>query len=166
MTGAVVDPIWLDLMTAVLFWVLVNVPLWKGLFAMCTWTKQLARASGLFAFGLVLASCSNDQNAFFETRDVQLTQGYRWQKLAKCRPARQGSQALPITTSDGRRVVCYILVPPRESQAEAAPEGPQDGTEQSVAKRMASDGDVNSAPPAPLDDSTNAQGVSWEFSNF
>ena len=133
-------------------------------------TKQCARAAGLFAFGVVLASCSNSQTAFFETRNAQLSQGYSWQKLDKCRPARQGSQALPVTTSDGRRVVCYTLAPPKEPQAGAAPEKPQTGTNQilaqSAAQSIASDDSVNSAPPVPVDSGTNAPGVSWEFSNF
>ena len=137
-------------------------------------TKQFARTSGLFAFGVVLASCSNNQNAFLETVDAQLAQGYSWQKLAKCRPARQGSQALPVTTSDGSRVVCYTLAPPKESQAGAAPEKPQAGPNQravqsaaqSAAQSMASDDSVNSAPPAAVDNSTNAPSVSWNFSNF
>ena len=133
-------------------------------------TKQFARTAGLFAFGVVLASCSNNQISFFETRDAQLTQGYSWQKLGKCRPARQGSQALPVTTSDGRRVVCYTLAPPKEPQAGAAPEKPQAGNDQSAAQSMvpsmASDNSVNSASPAAVDNSTNAPGVSWNFSNF
>jgi hypothetical protein len=133
-------------------------------------TNQFARTAGLFAFGVVMASCSNNQIAFFETRDAQLTQGYSWQKLGKCRSARQGSQALPVTTSDGRRVVCYTLVPPKESQAGAAPEKPQAGPNQNVAQSaapsMASDDSVNSAPPVAVDNSTNAPGVIWNFSNF
>ena len=129
-------------------------------------TKQFARAIGLFAFCVVLASCSNNQNAFFKTRDAQLAQGYSWQKLAKCRAARQGSQALPITYNDGRRVVCYTLVPSKKSQAVTAQEKLQAGSDQSVAQSMASDDSLNSAPPAAGDNSTNALGVSWEFSNF
>ena len=129
-------------------------------------TKQFARAAGLFAFGVVLASCSYNQNAFFESRDTQLAQGYSWQKLAKCRPARQGSQALPITTSDGRRVVCYTLAPSKNSQAFSAPEKPQVGTNQSAARSVASTDSIKSAPPVAVDNSTNAPGVSWEFSNF
>ena len=133
-------------------------------------TKQCARAAGLFAFGMVLASCSNSQTAFFETRDAQLSQGYSWQKLDKCRPARQGSQALPVTTNNGKRIVCYTLAPPEKPQAGTAPEKPQTGTNQSAAQSaaqsMASDDSVNSAPPVPVDSGTNAPGVSWEFSNF
>ena len=129
-------------------------------------TKQFARAAGLFAFGVVLASCSYNQNAFFESRDTQLAQGYSWQKLAKCRPARQGSQALLITTSDGRRVVCYTLTPSKNSQAVSAPEKPQVSTNQSAARSVASTDSKKSAPPAAVDNSTNATGVSWKFSNF
>ena len=133
-------------------------------------TKQCARAAGLFAFGVVLTSCSNSQTAFFETRDAQLSQGYSWQKLDKCRPARQGSLALPITTNNGKRIVCYTLAPPKKPKAGAAPEKPQTGTNQilaqSAAQSIASDDSVNSAPPVPVDSGTNAPGVSWEFSNF
>ena len=129
-------------------------------------TKQCARAAGLFAFGVVLASCSNSQTAFFETRDAQLSQGYSWQKLDKCRPARQGSQALPITTNNGKRIVCYTLAPPKKPQAGAASEKPPAGPNQSAAPSMASDDSVNNTPPAAVDSGTNAPGVSWEFSNF
>ena len=133
-------------------------------------TKQCARAAGLFAFGVVLASCSNSQTAFFETRDAQLSQGYSWQKLDKCRPARQGSQALPVTTNNGKRIVCYTLAPPKKPQAAAAPEKSQTGTNQSAAQSaaqsIASDDRVNSAPPVPVDSGTNAPGISWEFANF
>jgi hypothetical protein len=133
-------------------------------------TKQCARAAGLFAFGMVLASCSNSQTAFFETRDAQLSQGYSWQKLDICRPARQGSQALPVTTNNGKQIVCYTLAPPTKPQAGAAPEKPQTGTNQSAAQSteqsIASDDSINSAPPVPVDIGTNAPGVSWKFSNF
>ena len=137
---------------------------------MCMKKKQFARATSLFVFGVVLASCSNSQTAFFETRDAQLSQGYSWQKLDKCRPARQGSQALPVTTNNGKRIVCYTLAPPKKPQVGAAPEKPQTGTNLSAAQRaaqnIASDDSVNSAPPVPVDSGTNAPGVSWEFSNF
>ena len=124
-------------------------------------TKKRARAAGLFAFGVVLASCSNSQTAFFETRDAQLSQGYSWQKLDKCRLARQGSQALPVTTNNGKRIVCYTLAPPEKPQT-----GTNQSAAQSSAQSMESDDSVNSAPPVPVDSGTNAPGVSWEFSNF
>ena len=120
-------------------------------------TKQCTRVAGLFAFGVVLASCSNSQTAFFETRDAQLALGYNWQKLDKCRPARQGSQALPVATNNGKRIVCYTLAPPKKLQT---------GTNQSATQSIASDDSVNRAPPVPVDSGTNAPGVSWEFSNF
>ena len=129
-------------------------------------TNQFARATGLFVFGVVLASCSNSNNAFFETRDAQLSQGYSWQKLAKCRPPQQGSQALPVITSDGKRVVCYTLSPSEKPQAVAALEKPPAGTDQSTAQSMASDDSVSNTPPAAVNSGTNAPGVSWEFSNF
>ena len=145
---------------------LFSISLLGGLFVMRMMTKQCARAAGLFAFGVVLASCSNSQTAFFETRDAQLSQGYSWQKLDKCRPARQGSQALPVTTSDGKRIVCYTLAPPKKPQAGADLEKPQTGTNQSAAQSIASNESVNSAPSVPLESGANAPGVSWEFSNF
>ena len=149
---------------------LFSIPLLEGLFVMRMMTKQCARAAGLFAFGVALASCSTSQIAFFESRDAQLLQGYSWQKLDKCRPARQGSQALPITTNNGKRIVCYTLAPPKKPQFGAAPEKPQTGTNQSAAQRaaqnIASDDSVNSAPPVPVDSGTNAPDVSWKFSNF
>ena len=143
MRGAVADSIRLAVMLAILFWGLFGILLSRGFFVMRIMTKQFATAAGLFAFGLVLASCSNNQNAFFETRDAQLTQGYSWQKLSKCRPARQGSQSLPITYSDGRRVVCYTLVPSKESKNFTALGKPQARTDQSAAQSSASGESVN-----------------------
>ena len=128
--------------------------------------KQFARATGLFVFGVVLASCSNSQTAFFETKDAQRSQGYSWQKLDKCRPPRQGAQVLPVTTNNGKRIVCYTLAPPKKPQAGAASEKPPAGPNQSAAPSMASDDSVNNTPPAAVDSGTNAPGVSWEFSNF
>jgi hypothetical protein len=120
-------------------------------------TKQFTRAAGLFVFGVVLASCSNNQSAFFETRDAQLSQGYSWQKLTRCRPPQQGSQALPVITSDGRRVVCYTLSPS---------EKPPAGADQSSTPSTASNYRVNNTPPVAMDSGTNAPGVSWKFTNF
>ena len=128
--------------------------------------KQFVRATGLFIFGVVLASCSNSQTAFFKTRDAQLSQGYSWQKLDKCRPARQGAQALPVFTSDGKRIVCYTLAPPKKPQAGAASEKPPADPNQSATPSMASDDSVSNTPPVAVDSGTNTPGVSWEFSNF
>jgi hypothetical protein len=128
-----------------------------GGFVLHVMTKLVARATGLLVFGVVLASCSDSQNAFFETRDAQVSQGYSWQMLAECRPAQQGSQALPVITSDGKRIVCYTLSPL---------EKPPTGTNQSAAQSMVSDDSVNNALPAAVDSGANAPGINWEFSNF
>ena len=48
----------------------------------------------LIAF-MMLASCSSSQHAFFAQRDALISQGYTWQKLERCRPAKEDALVDP-----------------------------------------------------------------------
>ena len=109
-----------------------------------------AKYAGIFVTCVVLTSCSSGQNAFFAKRDALISQGYTWQKLDRCRPAKEDALSFPIVTTDGRKLVCYKLIPP------------QNGTAASVAAK-------NAAAPSPTTTPINSSGTSgviWDFSNF
>ena len=72
-----------------------------------------AKFAGVFLTCILLGSCSSNQNAFFEQSDVLISQGYTWQKLDRCRPPKEDALSIPIIRSDGRKLVCYQLAPPR-----------------------------------------------------
>ena len=82
-----------------------------------TKTNHTATSAVMFLCCAMLASCSSGQNAFFAERDALISHGYKWQKLDKCRPAVKDTPAMPITVSNGRKLVCYTLVPPQAGAA-------------------------------------------------
>ena len=119
---------------------------------------------GIFVICMMLSSCSSGQNAFFAQSNALLSQGYTWQKLDRCRPVKGDALSIPVIRSDGRKLVCFKLVPP------------QNGTAASVAATILA---INSAtqtpatsPPAAIaparkiDESSVASGIIWNFSNF
>ena len=83
-------------------------------------TNHTATSAVMFLCCAMLASCWSGQNAFFAERDALISQGYKWQKLDKCRPATKDTPAMPITVSNGRKLVCYTLVPPQAGAAAAS----------------------------------------------
>ena len=109
-----------------------------------------AKYTGLFITCVVLASCSSGQNAFFAQRDAQISQGYTWQKLDRCRPPKDDALSFPIFATDGRKLVCYKLIPPQNVIAASI-----------AAKSPA-------APPRAItqNNSSGTSGVIWDFSNF
>ena len=109
-----------------------------------------AKYAGLFATCVVLASCSSGQNAFFAQRDAQISQGYTWQKLDRCRPAKEDVQSFPIVAIDGRRLVCFKLTPP------------QNGIAASAAVKFSATPSLATTP----NNSSGTSGVMWDFSNF
>ena len=136
-------------------------------------TKQTASPAVMFLFCAMLASCSSGQNAFFAERDVLMSQGYKWQKLDKCRPATKFTPAMPITVSDGRKLVCYTMVPP---QAGAAPSSlpAADDSQTALSKPKATTITPAITPgrtPAttsavPAGPPTDTSGIIWYFSYF
>ena len=106
--------------------------------------------AGIFVTCVVLASCSSGQNAFFAQRDAEISQGYTWQKLDRCRPAKEDALSFPVVAADGRRLVCYKLTPP------------QNGTAASVAVKNPATPPLATTP----NNSSGTSGVVWDFSNF
>ena len=109
-----------------------------------------AQYAGIFFTCVVLTSCTSGQNAFFAERDALISQGYTWQKLDKCRPAKEDALSFPIVANDGRKLVCYKLIPP------------QNGTAASVAANNPAAPSLATTP----NDSSGTSGVIWDFSNF
>ena len=109
-----------------------------------------AKYVGIFVTCVVLASCSSGQNAFFAQRDAEISQGYTWQKLDRCRPAKEDALSFPVVATDGRRLVCYKLTPP------------QNGTTASVAVKNPATPSLATTP----NNSSGTSGVIWDFSNF
>ena len=109
-----------------------------------------AKFAGIFVTCSLLASCSSDQNAFFAQRDVLISQGYTWQKLDRCRSPQEDVLSFPVVANDGRKLVCYKLIPPRNgTAADVAAESPADPS-----------------PATTADNSSGTSGVIWNFSNF
>ena len=79
-----------------------------------------AKYAGIFVTCMMLASCSSSQNAFFTQRNALMSQGYTWQKLDRCRPAKEDALSIPVIGPDGRKLVCYILAPPQSDVAATA----------------------------------------------
>ena len=136
-------------------------------------TNHNATSAVMFLCCAMLASCSSGQNAFFAERDALISQGYKWQKLDKCRPAIKDTPAMPITVSDGRKLVCYTMVPP---QAGAAPSSlpAADDSQTALSKPKATTitpaitpGRTPATSPAlPADPQTDTSGIIWYFSYF
>ena len=78
-----------------------------------------AKYAGIFLTCMILASCSSSQKAFFTQRNALMSQGYTWQKLDRCRPARENALSIPFIGPDGRKLVCYVLAPPQSGAAES-----------------------------------------------
>ena len=114
-----------------------------------------AQCAGIFLTCMTLASCSSNQNTFFAQTNVLMSQGYKWQKLERCRPAREDALSIPLINPDGRKMVCYRLAPPQNGIAASA----------NAATSVTS---VPAAPTAATPSGTNsrASGIIWNFSNF
>ena len=134
-----------------------------------TKTNHTATSAVMFLCCAMLASCSSGQNAFFAERDALISQGYKWQKLDKCRPAKKDTPAMPITVSDGRKLVCYSLVPPQAGAAAASLSATDDGQTVLPNPRAATTtpGTTLARTPAlPTDPPADTSGIIWNFSNF
>ncbi|MEL0142831.1 MAG: hypothetical protein VW893_07000, partial [Alphaproteobacteria bacterium] len=59
-----------------------------------------AKYAGIFVTCMMLASCSSSQNAFFTQRNALMSQGYTWQKLDRCRLAKEDALSIPIIGPD------------------------------------------------------------------
>ena len=136
-------------------------------------THHTASSAVMFLCCAMLASCSSDQNAFFKERDALISQGYKWQKLDKCRPAKKDTPAMPITLSNGSKLVCYTLVPTQAGAAAASPPAADD-SQTALSNPTAATttpaktpGTIPATTPAlPADPPADTSGIIWNFSNF
>ena len=132
-------------------------------------TNHTATSAVIFLRYAELASCSNGQNAFFAERDALISQGYKWEKLDKCRPATKDTPVMPITVSDGRKLVCYTLVPPQAGATAASlPLADDSQTALSNPKAATKTPAITpgTTPALPTDPPADTSGITWNFSNF
>ena len=114
-----------------------------------------SKCAGIVLTCMVLASCSSSQNAFFAQRNALISQGYTWQKIERCRPAKKDALSIPLIAPNGRTLVCYTLVPP------------QNGIAASLSAVTPAPS-LRTAPTqaTPSDANSGASGIIWNFSNF
>ena len=132
-------------------------------------TNHTATSAVMFLCCAMLASCSSGQNAFFAERDALIRQGYKWQKLDKCRSATKVTPAMPITLPDGRKLVCYTLVPPQAGAAAAslpAVDDNQTAVSNPTAATTTPAITPGTTPALPADSPADTSGIIWNFSNF
>ena len=136
-------------------------------------TNHTATSAVMFLCCAMLASCSSGQNAFFAERDALINQGYKWQKLDKCRPATKVTPAMPITVSDGRKLVCYTLLPPQAGAAAASLPAADDNqtalsnpTAETITPDTSPATTLATTPALPADPPADKSGIIWNFSNF
>ena len=116
--------------------------------------------AGMFITCVMLASCSSGQNAFFAQRDALISQGYTWEKLDRCRPAKENTPSIPVIGHDGRKLVCYRLVPPQNGTAASTP------AKTPATPSPAAPSPATSTPATTPDTSSGTSGVIWNFSSF
>ena len=123
-----------------------------------------AKYACIFVICMMLASCSSSQNTFFTQRNALMSQGYTWQKLDRCRPAKEDALSIPIIGPDGRKLVCYILVPPQSDVAASAT-----ATTPAITPAPLSMAPLSKAASTPVttsDTTSRTSGIIWNFSNF
>ena len=123
-----------------------------------------AKYAGIFVTCMMLASCSSSQNTFFTQRNALMSQGYTWQKLDRCRPAKEDALSIPVIGPDGRKLVCYILVPPQSDVAASATATPPAITP--APSSPAPSSTAASTPATTSDTNSGNSGIIWNFSNF
>jgi hypothetical protein len=136
-------------------------------------TNHTATSAIMFLCCAMLASCSSSQNTFFAERDALINQGYKLEKLDKCRPAKKDTPAMPITLSNGSKLVCYTLVPTQAGAAAASPPAADD-SQTALSNPTAATttpaktpGTIPATTPAlPADPPADTSGIIWNFSNF
>ena len=135
-------------------------------------TNHTTTSAVMFLCCAMLASCSSGQNAFFAEKDALISQGYKWEKLDKCRPATKDTPAMPMTVSDGRKLVCYTLVPPQAGAAASLPAAddsqtaPSNPTAATTTPAITPGTTPATSPALPADPPADTSGIIWNFSNF
>ena len=136
-------------------------------------TNHTATSAAMFLCCAMLASCSSGQNVFFAETYALISQGYKWEKLDKCRPATKDTPAMPITVSNGRKLVCYTLVPPQAGAATASLPAVDDSqtalsnpTAATITPAIIPDTSPATTPALPEDPTADTSAIIWNFSNF
>ena len=136
-------------------------------------TNHTATSAVMFLCCAMLASCSIGHDTFFAQRDALISQGYKWEKLDKCRAAKKNTPAMPITLSDGRKLVCYTLVRPQAGAAAASLPAADDSqtalsnsTAAAITPTITPDTSPATTPALPADPPADTSGIIWNFSNF
>ena len=140
-------------------------------------TDHTATSAVMLLCCAMLASCSSGQNVFFAERYALISQGYKWEKLDKCRPATKGTPAMPITVSDGHKLVCYTLVPPQAGAAAASLLASDDSqtalsnptaatTTPTITPDTSPATTLATTPAQPADPPADTSGIIWNFSYF
>ena len=140
-------------------------------------TDRTATSAVMFLCCAMLASCSSGQNVFFAERYALISQGYKWQKLDKCRPAKQDAPAMPVTLSNGRKLVCYTLVPTQAGAAAASLPAADDRqtalsnptaatTTPAITPDTSPATTLATTPVLPADPPADTSVIIWNFSNF
>ena len=140
-------------------------------------TNHTATSAVMFLCCAMLASCSSGQNAFFAESNALISQGYKWGKLDKCRPATKDTPAMSITVSDGRKLVCYTLVPPQAGAAAATLPAADDSrtalfnptaaaTTPAITPDKSPATALATTPALPADQPADTSAIIWNFSNF
>ena len=132
-------------------------------------TNHTATSAVMFLCCAMLTSCSSGQNAFFAERDALISHGYKWQKLDKCRAPIKDTPAMPITVSNGRKLVCYTLVPPQAGAAALslpAAHDSQTALSNPTAATITPGTTPATTPALPADSPADTSGIIWNFSNF
>ena len=118
----------------------------------------VSKYAGTLVICIMLASCSSSQIEFLAKRNTLISQGYTWQKLDRCRPAKENAPSIPIIGPDGEKLVCYELAPPQNGTAAnmTSTTPPKKRNTASVTQT-----------PAPTTPSKSKKSlIIWNFSNF
>ena len=118
-----------------------------------------AKCAGIFVTCMMLSSCSSNLNAFLTQRNALMSQGYTWQELDRCRPAKEDALSIPVIGPDGREFVCYILAPTQSGDAASA-------TAMTQAITTAPSSSETLTPATTPDTNSGTSGIIWNFSDF
>ena len=107
---------------------------------------------------MMLASCSSSQIEFLAERNTLIRQGYTWQKLDRCRPAKENTRSIPIIGPDGEKLVCYALTPPQNGAVAIGASTTPHKKRNTVL--------VTQTPAATTHSNAKKSLIIWNFSNF
>ena len=118
----------------------------------------LTRYAGTLVTCMMVASCSSNQIEFLAETKSLISQGYTWQKLNRCRPAKENALSIPIIRPDGEKLVCYALAQPQNGSAAILAS--------TTPTKIRITEPVTQTPAATKDNNAQKSLVIWNFSNF